>query len=117
MAIEQKNDVILQQFKLKIQKEEYSETILLQDTRYQHYLRQLDRTSIQGQIITRQYYDEMGNVKYNQILLPKHLVTELLESLHGKANRHPGIAKMLQEIRSKYYYPGIAKLPQMAKWM
>ena len=110
VAIEQNNDVILQQLKLKLQKEEYSETTLIQDVRYQHYLRQLDRLSIQNDIITRQYYDETGNVKYNQILLPKHLVNELLESLHGKANRHPGIAKMLQEIRCKYYYPGIAKL-------
>ena len=65
--------------------------------------------SIQDENITRQYYDETGNVKYNQVLLPEHLVTEVLESLHGKANRHPGIAKMLQETRSKGYYPGIAK--------
>ena len=115
VAIEQNNDIILQQFKLKIQKEQYSETILLQDTRYQHYIRQLDRISIQNEIITRQYYDETGNVKYNQILLPKHLVNELLESLHGKANRHPGITKMLPKIRCKYYYPGIAKL--VRKWV
>ena len=115
VVIEQNNDVILQQLKLKLQKEEYSETILIQDIRYQHYLRQLDRLSIQNDIITRQYYDETGNIKYNQILLPKHLVNELLESLHGKANRHPGIAKMLQEIRCKYYYPGIAKL--VRKWV
>ena len=74
---------------------------MIQDTRYQHYLRQLDRMSIQDKIITRQYYDETGNVEYNQVLFPKHLVTELLESLHGKANRDPGIAKVLQEIRTK----------------
>ena len=115
VAIEQNNDVILQQLKLKLQKEEYSETILIQDIRYQHKLRQLDRLSIQNDIITRQYYDEAGNIKYNQILLPKHLVNELLESLHGKANRHPGIAKMLQQIRCKYYYPGTAKL--VRKWV
>ena len=115
MAKEQNNDVNLQQLKLKIQKEEYSETILIQDTRYQHYLRQLDRMSIQDGIITRQYYDETGNIDYNKVLLPKHLVTELLESLHGKANRHPGIAKLLQEIRSKYYYLGIANL--VRKWV
>ena len=106
VAIEQNNDVKLQQLKLKLQKEEYSETILMQDIRYQHYIRQLDRLSIQNDIITRQYYDETGNVKYNQILLPKHLVNE---------HRHPGIAKMLQEIRCKYYYPGIAKL--VRKWV
>ena len=53
------------------------------------------------EIITRQYFDETGAVKYNQMLLPKHLVQELLESLHGKANKHPGIPKMLKEIRQK----------------
>ena len=67
------------------------------------------------EIITRQYFDETGAVKYNQMLFPKHLVQELLESLHGKANKHPGISKMLKDIRQKYYYPGIAKI--VKKWV
>ena len=71
--------------------------------------------TVTDEIITRQYFDETGSVKYNQVLLPKHLVTELLESLHGKANKHPGISKMLIEIRQKYYYPGIAKI--VKKWV
>ena len=115
IAVEQNNDVILQQLRLKILKESYSETILLQDSRYQHYCRQMDRLSVTDEIITRQYFDETGAVKYNQVLLPKHLVQELLESLHGKANKHPGISKMLIEIRQKYYYPGIAKI--VKKWV
>ena len=96
--------------RLKILKESYLETILVQDTRFQHYCRQMDRLSVIYEIITRQYFDETGAVKYNQVLLPKHLVQELLESLHGKANKHPGISKMLKEVRQKYYYPGIAKI-------
>ena len=40
------------------------------------------------EIITRQYFDETGSTKYNQVLLPKHLVSELLKSLHGQANKH-----------------------------
>ena len=36
IAIEQQNDVILHQLGLKLQKEDYSETILLQDPRYRH---------------------------------------------------------------------------------
>ena len=87
----------------------------MQDNRYQHYCRQMDRLSVTDEIITRHYFDETGAVKYNQVLLPKHLVTELLESLHGKANKHPGISKMLIEIRQKYYYPGIAKI--VKKWV
>ena len=110
MAIEQQNDIILQQLRFKLQKEEYSETILQQDPRYRHYCRQLDRLSVQDDIIFRDYYDETGNVQFRQALLPKHLVTDLLQTLHGAANKHPGISKMLQEIRQKYYYPGIAKI-------
>ena len=115
MAIEQNNDITLQQLRLKLQKEEYSETILQQDPRYRHYCRQLDRLSVHEDIIYRDYYDETGNVQFRQVLLPKHLVTELLQSLHGTANKHPGISKMLHEIRQKYYYPGVVKI--VKKWV
>ena len=93
LAIEQNNDIILEQLKLKLLKEEYSEPILLQDNRYQLYSRQFDRLSIIDNILARQNSDETGSVKHNQILLPKHLVNELLVSLHGKANKHPGFQK------------------------
>ena len=115
MAIEQNNDITLQQLRLKLQKEEYSETILQLDPRYRRYCRQLDRLSVHEDIIYRDYYDETGSVQFRQVLLPKHLVTELLQSLHGTANKHPGISKMLHEIRQKYYYPGVAKI--VKKWV
>ena len=115
MAIEQQNDVILHQLRLKLQKEDYSKTILQQDPRYRHYCSQIGRLSVQDGIVIRDYYDETGNVQYRQALLPKHLVAELLQSLHGSANKHPGISKMLYEIRQKYYYPGIAKI--VKKWV
>ena len=114
IAVEQKNDVILQQLQLKIPKQDYSETNFLQENWYKQYCRQIDRLSVMDEIITRQYFDETGSVKYNQVLLPKHLVTKLLESLHGKTNKHPGVSEMLLEFRQKYYNPGIAKLVE--KW-
>ena len=46
LAVEQNNDVILQQLRLKLLKQSYSEAILLQDNRYQHYCRQMDRLSV-----------------------------------------------------------------------
>ena len=106
MAIEQQNDLILHQLRLKLQKEE---SILQQNSRYRHYCRQLDRLSVHDDIIFRDYYDETGSVQFRQALLPKHLINELLQSLHGNAKKHPGISKMLNEIRQNYYYPGIAK--------
>ena len=99
----------------KLQKEEYSEEILQQDIRYKYYLNNIDRIVLKDEIVTRQYYDETGQVKYHQILLPKHLLKELLQAIHGTAHRHPGISKMLQEIRQKDYYPGIAK--HVKKWV
>ena len=115
MAFEQQNDLIIHQLRLKLQKEEYSETILQQDPRYRHYCRQLDRLSVHDDIIFRDYYDETGSVQFRQALLPKHLVQELLQSLLGNANKHAGLSKMLQEIRQMYFYPGIAKI--VKKWI
>ena len=57
----------------------------------------------------RKYYGEDGSVTHNQIIIPKHLVPELLSTLHGKTNEHPGITKMIQECRAKYYFPGLAR--------
>ena len=110
MAIEQRNDVVLRQLRLKLQKEEYSETILQQHPRYGSYCSQIDRLSVQDVIVIRDYYDETGSIQYRQSLLPKHLVSELLQAPHGTANKHPGFSKMLYEIRQKCYYPRIAKI-------
>ena len=39
----------------------------------------------------------------------------LLQSLHGTAGKHPGISKLMQEIRQKYYFPSIA--PYVRNWV
>ena len=101
ILLEQSRDPILLQLKAKLQKEEYSEEVLQQDIRYKYYLNKIDRIVLIDKIVTRQYYGETGQVKYHQILLPKHLLKELLHAIHGTAHRHPGISKMLQEIRQK----------------
>ena len=101
--------------KAKLLHEEFSENLLHQDARYRHYANNLERIVLKDEILTRQYFDETGNVKYHQILLPQHLLQELLQSLHGTAHKHPGISKMLQEIRQRYYYPSMAK--HVKKWV
>ena len=98
---EQSKDAVLQQLKGKLLHEDYSENVLQQDSRYRHYASNLERIVVKKKILTRQYFDETGNVKYHQIILPQHLLQELLQSLHGTAHKHPGISKMLQEIRQR----------------
>ena len=101
--------------KAKLLHEEYSENLLLQGARYRHYANNLERIVLKDEILTRQYFDETGTVKYHQILLPQHLLKELLQSFHGTAHKHPGISKMLQEIRQRYYYPSTAK--HVKRWV
>ena len=96
--IEQSKDAVLQQLKEKFLHEEYSENVLQQDARYSHYANNLERLVVKEDILTRQYFNETGNVKYHQTLLSQHLLQELLQSLHGTAHKHIGISKMLQEI-------------------
>ena len=105
ILLEQSKDPTLLQLKGKIQNEEYSEEILQQDIRYRHYLNNLDRIVLKDEIVTRKEYDETGQIKYHQTLLPKHLSKELLQAIHGTAHRHPGISKMLQEIATKILLP------------
>ena len=109
IIIEQSKDAVLQQLKAKILHEEYSEKVLQQDARYRHYANNLEGIVVKEEILTRQYFDETGNVKYYQILLPQDLLQEFLQSLHGTAHKHPGISKTLQEIRQRYCYPRMAK--------
>ena len=115
IIIEQSKDAVLQQLKAKLLHEEYSENLLQQDARYRHYANNLERIVLEDEILTRQYFDETGNVRYHQILLPQHLLQELLQSLHGTAHKHHGISKMLQGIRQRYYYPSMAK--HVKRWV
>ena len=48
-------------------------------------------------------------------MLPPQLLEELLQALHGHNSNHPGITKMIQEVRQKYYCPCIAKY--IKKWV
>ena len=67
ILLEQSRDPILLQLKAKLQKEEYSEEILQQDIWYKYYLNNRNRIVLIDEIVTRQYYDETGQVKYHQI--------------------------------------------------
>ena len=57
----------------------------------------------------RKYYGEDGTFTHHQIFIPKHVIPELLSTLHRKTNKHPDITMMIQESRTKYYYPGLAR--------
>ena len=108
ILIEQDSDPTLLNFKREMLGSPYDDQILLNDARYMHYSRNKTRIIIKDDILYRQYYNDNSEVSHLQVILPGQLLKVLLQSLHGTAGKHPGISKMMQEIRQKYYFPSIA---------
>ena len=108
ILIEQDSDPKLLNFKREMLGLPFVEQILLNDVRYMHYSRNKKRIIIKDDILYRQYYNDIVEISHLQVLLPGELLKVLLQSLHGTAGKHPGIATMMQEIRQKYYFPTIA---------
>ena len=108
---EQNNGIVLRNLRAKIEGNPFDEN----DYRYQHYLQNIIRIEIKQEVLTRKYYTDTGTTSHYQLLLPTQLLEELLRALHGHNSNHPGITKMIQEVRQKYYYPFIAK--HIKKWV
>ena len=100
---------MLRNLRALIEKQSIDENEFKSDSRHAHYLANMPRLEIKQEVLTRKYFDETGMISHYQVLLPKQLLEEFLFSLHGQSARHPGITKMIQEARQKYYYPSLAK--------
>ena len=108
IRIEQDSDPTLLNFKRELLALPFDEQIFFNDARYMLYSRNKKRIIIKDDILYRHYYNDIGEVSHLQVLLPGQILKVLLQSLHGTAGKHPGISKMMQEIRQKYYFPSIA---------
>ena len=108
ILIEQDSDPTLLNFKREMLGLPLDEQMFINDARYMHYSRNKKRIIIKDDILYRQHYNDIAEVSHLQVLLHGHLLKLLLQSLHGTAGKHPGISKMMQEIRQKYYFPSIA---------
>ena len=92
-------------------KEPYNEQLLASNPRAARFIAQDSRIILKDcytGLLYRQYYDHAGKVIFLQILLPEHLIDSFILAHHGQAGKHPGIAKVIQQCREKYYYPGLA---------
>ena len=105
---EQDADIILKNIKNKILNQEYDQHLLKTDPRAKQYEQHADRIILKNGLLVRKYYNETGQTNHYQVLLPTAWVPILLEHLHGKTGKHPGISKMIKQCREKYYYPTLA---------
>ena len=109
IRLEQNNDQFLRNLRAKIEGQLFDESAFTQDNCYQHYLQNIPRIEIRQDILVQKYYNDIGQISHYQILLPKQLLEEFLQASHEHNANHPGITKMIQEARQKYYYPCLAK--------
>ena len=109
IRIEQNNDVVLRNLRKRIEKQDdFEETEYKSDYRHKHYDQNSKRIEVQQEVLVRKYCDDTGKISHYQVLLPYQLRDEFLFALHGQKEFHPGITKMIQEARQKYYYPCLA---------
>ena len=115
IRVEQESDLAFKAIKRKLICDEYDKHFLLTDPTAKRLLVHENILIVKNGILMQKYYGECGQVTHHQILIPEHLITELLKAIHGQMGKYPGITKMIQECRSKNYYPGLAK--RIKQWV
>ena len=97
IRVEQDSNQVFKAIKKKLICEEYDKHLLQTDPTAKRLLVHENRLIVKDGILMRKYYGECGQVTHHQILIPEHLITELLKALHGQMGKHPGITKMILE--------------------
>lgn len=70
-------------------------------------LQDIKRYSLKNNILMRTFIQPENNQKVQQVIVPKSMVREVLESLHdGTGAGHLGREKTLARVRSRFYWPG-----------
>ena len=80
-----------------------------------HYSRNKKRITFKDDILYRQYYNEVGNLSQQQVILRVQLLAILLKSLHGTASKHPGIFQMMQQNDANTTFQQLPKRTSMGK--
>ena len=104
IRVEQDVDLVLKNTKIKMLGQPYEEVIIMTDSRYKNYEANEDRIFLKYGLLFMKYFGETGSVKYYQNFIPKQLVKEVLRSLHGEFDNHPGIFKTITAYRENIIF-------------
>ena len=84
--------------------------LLTSDSQFENYKTEQDRIILIDGLFFRKYYGQTGGVNYYGFFIPKQLVVEVFQRLHGELRRHRTITKLLFAYRRNYYYVYMAQL-------
>ena len=109
IRVEHDSNLVFNAIKRKLICEKYDKHHIQTDPTAKCLLVHENTLIVKDGISMRKYYGKCGQVTHHQILIPDHLITEILRSILGQMGKYTGITKTIQECRSNYYYPRLAK--------
>ena len=86
IRVEQDSDLVFQAIKKNLICEEFDKHLLQTYPKANRLLVHENRPIVKDGISMRKYYGECGQVTHHQILIPEHLITELLKAIHEQIN-------------------------------
>ena len=111
ISIEQNADPVLFNFRGQMVRLLFDEKKLGANPIYNHCCQNKKRIIIKVDILYRQNYNDVVGIIQLQALLPVQLGDILLNFLHGQAGKHPGMSKMMQEIRQNFIFYQLRTTP------
>ena len=76
-------------------------------------LKNSKRLEVVNNVLYRQFFENVGNLAYRQIVVPPETTEAIIRTMHGDPMQgHPGASKMLGELRKRYYITNLAEKVQ-----
>ena len=97
---------------LRILHEKYDKHLLKKEPRGQNLLRHEERLINGDGVLMLKYYGEDGRITHYQVIIPKHLVPDYYPHFTARQTNTPNL---IQESRTKYYYPRLAR--KISAWV
>ena len=83
------------------------------NTFFQKLFKNRKRLEVVNNVLYRQFFDNMENLAYRQIVVSPETTEAIIRTMHGDPMQgHPGASKMFGELRKRNYNPNLAEKVQ-----
>ena len=83
--------------------------VSMQDQFFQKLHKNRKRLQVVNGVLYRQFFDHTGLMSHKQLVVPEDCILKIIRTLHNSpVQGHPGLKKMLYELRKRYYSPNLA---------
>ena len=83
--------------------------VSMQDQFFQKLHKNRKRLQVVNGVLYRQFFDHTGLESHKQLVVPEDCILKIIRTLHNSpVQGHPGLKKMLYELRKRYYSPNLA---------